>query len=267
MFPNVALWFCFDSALNYGVFSQLILKKRKKVKMSRKNDYKQLKRNVDSLRKELECFESGVKRLKTEGQANASDSDTVEKIPDGLFDIDFFVQSQDPGLQYVAVNIFKCLDPKSLGNCRQTSKVWKDFIDNEKEWWQALLNSDNRWAWYARASYATLYGRCYGKRYQDLSLNRMKRDFDNSMVYICEEGPAKSIKVFVRFLLDYSLSTRQIRDCGASPLHYAVDQNRVDILKILADSPYMRYFNLRDLTVKRSDITFFKREEKLFTSL
>ena len=231
--------------------------------MSRENDYKQLKRNVDSLRKELECFESGVKRLKTEGQANASDSDTVEKIPDGFFDIDFFVQSQDPGLQYVAVNIFKCLDPKSLGNCRQTSKVWKDFIDNEKEWWQALLNSDNRWAWYAKASYATLYGRCY----QDLSLNRMKRDFDNSMVYICEEGPAKSIKVFGRFLLDYYLSTRQIRDCGASPLHYAVDQNRVDILKILADSPYMRYFNLRDLTVKRSDITFFKREEKLFTSL
>ena len=38
----------------------------------------------------------------------------------------------NPGLQHVAIYIFKKLDPKSLANCRLVSKKWKDCIDNGK---------------------------------------------------------------------------------------------------------------------------------------
>ena len=48
--------------------------------MSRENDKNQGKRNVESIRTEHESFESIVKRLKTEGQSNAGDTD-VEKNP------------------------------------------------------------------------------------------------------------------------------------------------------------------------------------------
>ena len=48
--------------------------------MSRENDKNQGKRNVESIRTEHESFESEVKRLKTEGQSNAGDTD-VEKNP------------------------------------------------------------------------------------------------------------------------------------------------------------------------------------------
>ena len=38
----------------------------------------------------------------------------------------------NPGFHYVAIEIFLYLDPKSLGNCRLLSKVYKNFIDNTK---------------------------------------------------------------------------------------------------------------------------------------
>ena len=38
----------------------------------------------------------------------------------------------NPGLQHVALYIFKKLDPKTLGNCRLVSREWKNCIDNGK---------------------------------------------------------------------------------------------------------------------------------------
>ena len=132
-----------------------------------------------------------------------------------FFDIDYFVKN--PGFHHVAMNIFKYLDPRNLGNCRQVSKGWKTLIDNEKDWWQALL----------KKSYSIFYH---------------------------EKGLTKDIKVLGRFTLDYYLSDphQTLHKTEWSfkwkwdrPLHHAIDQNRVDIFKILAAWPYLTNFNLK----------------------
>ena len=50
----------------------------------------------------------------------------------------------NPGLQHVALYIFKKLDPKTLGNCRLVSREWKDCIDNGKvgKYWVRKQLSD-----------------------------------------------------------------------------------------------------------------------------
>ena len=128
-----------------------------------------------------------------------------------------FFDIKKPGLQHVAMNIFKYLDPRNLGNCRQVSKGWKALIDNEKDWWQALL----------KKSYSIFYH---------------------------EKGLTKDVKVLGRFTLDYYLSDphQTLHKTEWSfkwkwdrPLHHAIDQNRVDIFKILAAWPYLINFNLQ----------------------
>ena len=67
--------------------------------------------------------------------------DSMEKLHEPLkkrhFRIEKFIQN--PGLQHIALAIFKNLDPKSLGNCRVVSKEWKACIDQEKYWWNLQL--------------------------------------------------------------------------------------------------------------------------------
>ena len=40
---------------------------------------------------------------------------------------------------HVALDIFKKLDRKSLGNCRAVSRGWKDYIENERHYWKLQL--------------------------------------------------------------------------------------------------------------------------------
>ena len=42
---------------------------------------------------------------------------------------------QNQGLKHVAEKIFGYLDAKSLANCREVSKSWRDLIDDGKMWW------------------------------------------------------------------------------------------------------------------------------------
>ena len=51
----------------------------------------------------------------------------------------------NPGLQHIAVEIFKFLDPASLGICRSVSKDWRDFIDDDRTCWQKLIQSTKIW--------------------------------------------------------------------------------------------------------------------------
>ena len=46
----------------------------------------------------------------------------------------------NPGLEHIALHIFKYLDPKSVGQCRAVSKGWKSLIDNDKFWWMQILD-------------------------------------------------------------------------------------------------------------------------------
>ena len=48
-----------------------------------------------------------------------------------------------------------------------------------------------------------------------------------------------------RFLLNYYLSIHRTKE--DSPLHYAVDEDRVDIFKILAGDPYFEDFNIENV--------------------
>ena len=190
--------------------------------MSSEKGKDNLKRGIEALDQDIQSLNEENKNLKSPKECYESEAKRFRsKSPEEPFlDIDCFVQNL--GFQHIAVNIFKHLDHRSLGNCRRVSKGWKTLIDQEKDWWQAVLKCLKFWG--------PLYIRNFGK----------------ALTCIIEEGSAKDIKVLGRFLLNYYCCTNQtIPD---SPLHYAVDQNRVDIFKILAGLPYFKDFNIKNLS-------------------
>ena len=156
---------------------------------------------------------------------------------------------KNPGLQHVALNIFKKMDPKSLGNCRLVSKQWKDCIDEVKWWWLDQLS-----------------------KYTD-SLKRLKLEFNPSrtfgrykieqiemfievMDYVYKNEPLEDLKLFTKFMGDYCIkfkarlpdSSLWIRERNKldSPMHFAAEKNRLDILEIFARSPMKGRMNVEN---------------------
>ena len=203
--------------------------------MSSEKGKDNLKRGIEAHDQDIQSLNEENKDLKSPNNYYKTEAKRFRsKGPEEPFlDIDCFVQNL--GFQHIAVNIFKHLDHRSLGNCRRVSKGWKTLIDQEKDWWQAVLMSETVWGWTGDNSRAA-----------SLFTSLYKFNFGLALIYIIDEGSTKDIKVLGRFLLNYYCCTNQtIPD---SPLHYAVDQNRVDIFKILAGVPYFEDFNIKNLS-------------------
>ena len=81
------------------------------------------------LKQDNECFEI----IQSMGKLH-------EALKQRHFRIDKFIEN--PGFHHIALEIFKNLDPKSLGNCRQVSKDWMELIDTDssKFWWKFQLD-------------------------------------------------------------------------------------------------------------------------------
>ena len=199
--------------------------------MSAEKGKDNLKRGIEALDQDIQSLNEENKNLKSPNNCYKTEAKRFRsKGPEEPFlDIDCFVQNL--GFQHIAVNIFKHLDHRSLGNCRQVSKGWKTLIDQEKDWWQAVLMSEKVWGWNAGTF--------------NLEHDMYIHTFGIAMTCISEEGPAKDIKVLGRFLLNYYLSIHRTKE--DSPLHYAVDEDRVDIFKILAGVPYFEDFNIENV--------------------
>ena len=94
-----------------------------------------LKRQISDLQKEVENLKNENKKLKKE---NTDIVKCMEALT-SYVKLDDLVHN--PGLEHIAAQIFKYLDPKSLGQCRAVSKGWKSFIDNDKYWWIQVLEA------------------------------------------------------------------------------------------------------------------------------
>ena len=94
-----------------------------------------LKRKISDLQKTVENLENENKRLKKENQS-MDIIKCMEQIQDDLrlryVKLDELVHN--PGLEHIALQVFKYLDPKSLAQCRAVSKGWKLCIDNHENW-------------------------------------------------------------------------------------------------------------------------------------
>ena len=88
----------------------------------------------------------------------------------------------------VALDIFKLLDRKSLGNCRIVSKGWKDYIDNEKHWWRLQLLE------------------CKNIFFHDLDSSFSEWFHDLIQVieeHICIKETFTNLRVFAQFMMEY----------------------------------------------------------------
>ena len=85
-----------------------------------------LKRQISALQKENEDLKNENKRLKKEN------TDIVKFLKETTSYVKLDELIHNPGLEHIAAQIFKYLDPKSLGQCRAVSKGWKSLIDNDE---------------------------------------------------------------------------------------------------------------------------------------
>ena len=152
---------------------------------------------------------------------------------------------KNPGLQHVALNIFKNLDPKSLGNCRLVSKQWKDCIDEVKWWWLDQLSN-----------YTDSLKRLKLKFNPSWSFGRYKFEqiemFIEVMDYVYKNEPLEDLKLFTKFMGDYCIKFKAMLPyysiLGAldSPMHFAAEKNRLDIIEIFARSPMKGRMNIEN---------------------
>ena len=207
----------------------------------------------DVLKRRIEALEQGVERLQEENQSweienkrrNQDDHwddimDSMEKLHKLLkkrfFEIEKFIRN--PGFQHIALAIFKKLDPKTLGNCRAVSKEWKACIDQDKYWWHLQLVKCKE---IMRLS-------CYGANGRT-SLENSYPEFMKTMDHIYEKESMDNMKSFVTFMSRYRLKLIEIRSKHEwdTPLHFAADENRIDIFDLLVDSPHMKNMNVESL--------------------
>ena len=89
-----------------------------------------LKRQIEELHEEKMQLEQDSKRLKQNHEFYQFRKSRYIRLDELVC---------NPGLEHVALQIFKNLDRKSLGSCRCVSKGWKACIDDDKHWWQSLI--------------------------------------------------------------------------------------------------------------------------------
>ena len=186
-----------------------------------------LKRQIEELHEEKMLLEQDSKRLKQDNKLYQ-----VQKSMEKQEYIRLDELVCNPGLEHVALQIFKNLDRKSLGSCRSVSKGWKACIDNDKHWWQSLI-----------LDYKSFMIKKVHKRYS----NDQLEEFIEAMQYIHDNESLKNLELFATFMTDYCQNVKANLDTNDfnSPLHYAADRNRIDILQIIARSP-MKKMNLEN---------------------
>ena len=151
---------------------------------------------------------------------------------------------QNPGLQHLALHIFKTLDFKTLVTCRAVSKDWKSLIENDKHWWRSQLLEC--------VSISPGY-RCFRQGYFPGSLDddtvlvgpvfkvalkplkNLHPEFVQTFDFIYEKENLSTVQSFTEFMIDY-FKTLKTKDTEG-PLHYAASIQRLDIFEIMARTP------------------------------
>ena len=142
----------------------------------------------------------------------------------GHFDFDTLIVN--PGLQLIAVNIFKNLDIRTLSTCRIVSNLWKNFIDNDRNWWRKLLKCDKI-------------------LHYDSNVRQNYPEIFETLDYISQKETLDNLKLFGYFILDY-LGNQGMTKFDTF-LHYAAHRNRFDIFDLLIKTPTMTSLNIKNV--------------------
>ena len=196
------------------------------------------------LKREILAYEVKIKKMEKGNQCHDI-MDSMEKLHESLKERHFRIEKfiQNPGLQHIALAIFKNLDPKSLGNCRVVSKEWKACIDQDKYWWNLQLvkckeiieiamtrNDDPLWNGYGFPGFP---------------------EFLKTMDHIYEKESMENLQLFAAFMSSYQVKITKIEYWyWETPLHFAADENRIDIFDMLVKSPHMNNMNVDSIQLQ-----------------
>ena len=223
---------------------------------SEENEVSILKRQISALQKENEDLKNENQRLKRDNQSTDIIK-CMEQIHDDLrtryVRLDELVHN--PGLEHIALHIFKYLDPKSLGQCRAVSKGWKSLIDNDKFWWMQIL--DGKMIIYNNL----IQGFGHDFRWTNVYMCPAHEpsdqfefffNFKDTFVHIKENETLENLRRFGKFVLDFYCWIREhgnIKFGVPDPESpetlslFAADSNRLAILEYLTSLPAMSDIN------------------------
>jgi len=142
--------------------------------------------------------------------------------------------TNNPGLSFLALDIFEDLDIDTVLNCRQVCKEWQGLIDSQFE---------------SKKSWKTLIQRFHGlkkMKFQHYSDELFIEKFPNwirLLKYFQTQESLYNLKTFVSFMENYfeDSNTR----LSESPLHYAAVKGNLDVMRIFIKSPLD--FNSKDV--------------------
>ena len=159
-----------------------------------------------------EDYQVEIKKIRKENNC-----ETAEKK---FCDVDQLVHN--PGLQHLALYIFKLLDFTTLTTCRAISKSWKAVIDNDKHWWKLLLFKCTGVCVYYTTEIESYNSWLLSPKF----LKDLYPKFVDTFDYICDKETLDTVEMFTKFMIDYfkALNTKNLNsnlNVRRSPLHYA----------------------------------------------
>ena len=119
---------------------------------------------------------------------------------------------KNPGYQLISRNIFKYLKLKDFDNCRLVSKLWKQFIDEDKYFGKIQLTD-----------VMSLYSN--GNFIQGFALFH----------FVCLKGSVRIVKLYLDNKKKMDIDVNAQDDNGWTPLHHATRYNNSLVVKQLLD--------------------------------
>ena len=206
--------------------------------MEEENIVEKLKRlNLDSnlimsLEDQIKTLEDRIKLLEIENRQLKNESQASD-IQTAMFKLQLalkprFVRLDDlvcnSGLVHVAYKIFGYLDLKSLRNCRLVSKAWKDCVEDDSSYWNRLLD----------AAKSHPYHQHY---HPACCLLDVFPEFVEVFDYLQSKSSIDDIKLFIDFMAE--IFDTEGRGFGDVPLHHAIVEKKLDVLKLLMSTPLL----------------------------
>ena len=139
---------------------------------------------------------------------------------------------------HIASQIFNHLDKKSIRNCRQAAKLWKNFIDDKKLSWIHMVN----------IPYILENGETYlhmaAQRGQfevfkmiiegEEVINTKNKRGITPIHYACAIGHFKIVNTFIQKLLELNIKLNEKLDKSA--IHFAIHGGNEKIVEILIEN-------------------------------
>ena len=138
----------------------------------------------------------------------------------------------NPGFDHVSNQILSYLNAKDFKICRLISQNWKEFIDNNKQWWRIQIE-------FMRNT-KMIFNDCNecdedNEHYEDHEelIETRFPEWKITFEHFIKNENTENLKNFTEFMWKYLKSTMS----ELNPLHFAVREDLVDIVNMLSQTP------------------------------